>query len=175
MEKRNSHQNYILFMYQGFTDNPCKSWNFICSALLHKYLQRLNNQEDCWIVSKWARRLQSNYCWFSFVRNIAVEKKEKKESKAVDWTYYQGEDQFKEGFQTYQVRHNSLGVRTGDPRIVRILRSHGIILLRNHTKWGLVLDAEKKFLERLFWFKFPISNHCGTAQSSLFKILIYFV
>ena len=42
---------------------------------------------------------------------------------------------------------------TGGPRIVRILCSQGIVLLRNRTKRGLVLSMQNVLLERLFFKK----------------------
>ena len=42
---------------------------------------------------------------------------------------------------------------TGGPRIVQILCSQGIILLRNRTKRGLVLSMQNVLLERLIFKK----------------------
>ena len=42
---------------------------------------------------------------------------------------------------------------TGGPRIVRILGSQEIVLLRNRTKQGLVLSTKNVLLERLFFEK----------------------
>ena len=39
----------------------------------------------------------------------------------------------------------------GGPRIVQILCSQGIVLLRNCTKWGLVTNTKNVLLERLLF------------------------
>ena len=62
---------------------------------------------------------------------------------------------------------------TGGHRIVQILCSQGIVLLRNRTKWGLVLST---FRKAVFWEKKKAKNHTISGNSYYlvrFKIVLY--
>ena len=56
-------------------------------------------------------------------------------------------------------------VATGGPRIVRILGSQRIVLLRNRTKRGLVLSTQNVLLERLFFEEKKAKNRTISGNS----------